>query len=66
MGLQKGRSDMVLYWKGRAHMIEMKLPGEGQTTDQKKWETKITAHGFAYHIIDSFEDFQELIRGIIK
>ena len=66
MGVIKGRSDMVMYWEGKAHMIEFKIPGETQSKDQAKWESKITAHGFAYHIIDSFEDFQDLIRGIVK
>ena len=66
MGLQKGRSDMVLYWKGTAHMIEMKLPGEGQTKDQKKWESKITSHGFAYHICDSFEQFQQIVNEVMR
>jgi len=66
MGLQAGRSDMVLYYNGMAYMIEFKIPGENQKQAQVKWQKLITSQGFDYHLIDSFEDFQELIRSIIN
>ena len=66
MGLQPGRSDMVLYWKGRAYMIEMKLPDKGQQPVQKIWEKKIKEQGFEYYIIKTFEQFKELITEIMK
>lgn len=66
MGLQPGRSDMVLYWKGKAYMIEFKLPGKKQQPKQKDWERKIKEHGFTYTIIDSYEGFRSYICGIIR
>jgi hypothetical protein len=61
MGLQPGRSDLVLYWRGRAIMIEMKLPSGNQQPEQKQWQCKIEANGFEYHIIRTLEQFKELI-----
>jgi hypothetical protein len=66
MGLQKGRSDMVLYFKGRAYHIELKTPDGVQSADQKKWQAVIIADGFDYVIIRSLQDFQHYINGIIK
>jgi len=64
LGLQPGRADMVLYWKGKAVMIEMKLPGKGQQPVQRNWEALVRSHGFEYYIIKSLEDFQLLIKNI--
>lgn len=66
MGLQPGRSDMVLYWKGKVYMIELKLPGKVQQPVQKKWEQKIINHGFTYVIINNYETFKEYISKIIQ
>jgi hypothetical protein len=66
MGLQKGRADMVLYWKGSAYHIELKLPNGVQSPDQKKWQAVILLAGFEYTIIRSLEDFKDYTNGIIK
>jgi len=58
MGLQKGRSDMVLYGHCTARFIELKLPGEKQTTEQKQWQAKIESHGFEYYVIETLEQFK--------
>lgn len=58
MGLQKGRSDMVLYGHRTARFLEFKLPGEKQTTEQKQWQAKIEAQGFEYHIVETIEQFK--------
>ena len=65
MGLQKGRADMVLYWKGSAYHIEFKLPNALQSKDQKKWQQTIKEAGFDYVIIRYLKHFQEYINGII-
>lgn len=66
MGLQKGRSDMVLYFKGLAYHIELKVNGGTQSPDQKKWQSVIQNAGFRYYVInDSVQDFKDLINGII-
>ena len=64
MGLQPGRSDMVLYIKGRAYMIEFKTPTGRQQTIQKDWMLKVMANGFEYHIVRDLEYFKQLIRSI--
>ena len=66
-GVTAGVSDLILCYKGTTTFIELKTPkGTGKQSDnQKAFEEHITSHGFDYHIVDNFEDFQDLIRGII-
>lgn len=65
LGLQAGRSDMVLYYQGKAVMIELKTPTGKQQPIQKKWEETIKKQGFEYVIIRSLEDFKNFILDII-
>ena len=65
LGLQKGRSDMVLYMCGTAFMIEMKTPKGKQHGKQPEWEKLITAAGYDYVIMRSVETFMEYIEKII-
>lgn len=61
MGLQKGRSDMVLYLKGRAFMIEWKRPTGLQRKEQKEWQELIEGQGFSYYIVRSVDGFKQII-----
>lgn len=65
MGLQPGRSDMVLYHQGRSIMIEIKTVNGNQTTKQKQWQQLIEDHDFEYVVIRSLESFQQLIHKVI-
>lgn len=64
-GLQKGRSDMVFYWKGTATMIEFKTKDGYQSKEQKEWQSRIERAGFKYYIVRSLEEFKGLITKII-
>ena len=66
MGLIAGRSDMVLYWKGKAHMLEFKQPGEKQSKAQLEWQRIVIGQGFSYTIIASFDEFIETLDSILK
>lgn len=66
MGIQKGRSDLVLYWQGRAVMIEMKTPTGEQSPEQIEWQRKVEGQGFEYHLVRSLEEFQKIILTILK
>jgi hypothetical protein len=66
MGLQKGRSDMVLYYHSRAYMLEFKTPHGNQSHEQLEWMGKVEREGFEYHIIRSLSEFQFLIKSIVK
>ena len=61
LGLQPGRSDMVLYIKGKAIMLEFKTPTGVQSKKQKEWEMVIKREGFEYHIIRSLEEFKYIV-----
>lgn len=65
LGLQKGRSDLVLYFGGKAYMIEIKTATGTQEPEQIEWEAKITAHGFTYVIKRSLEEFKAYVIPII-
>jgi hypothetical protein len=65
-GLIAGRSDMVLYYKSTAFMIEFKTSDGSQSAGQKEWQSLVTSNGFQYHIIRSLPEFQSLILSILK
>lgn len=66
MGVVAGRSDLVLYYDGKAHHIEVKTPKGKQSEAQKEWEKIIENQGFAYYIVYSLDDFIFLISFIVK
>jgi hypothetical protein len=66
LGLQPGRSDLVLYYKGVAYMLEAKTETGRQQPVQKVWEDKIKKAGFSYQIFRSKEEFISIILAIIK
>ena len=66
MGLQKGRSDLVLYFKGKAYMLEMKTPSGYQSEKQKIWQKTIQEQGFKYYIIRNRIQFMNTIELILK
>lgn len=65
MGLQAGRSDLTLYWKGRAYHLEVKTPTGTQQPNQRAWQDLIEAHGFEYTIHRSQEDFMDRVKEIL-
>lgn len=64
-GLQKGRSDLVLYFNEKAYMIELKNTYGEQSNEQKDWELAVQIQGFQYFLIRSLSEFQELIKKIL-
>jgi hypothetical protein len=66
LGLQPGRSDLVLYYKGIAYMLEAKTEKGTQQPNQKVWEAKIKKQGFSYQIFKSKDEFISIILAIIK
>lgn len=65
-GLQAGRSDLVLYYKGKATMIELKTKTGSQKEAQKEWQSAIEAQGFEYKIVRNFNEFMFLINYLMK
>jgi len=66
MGLQKGRSDLVLYYKGKAYMIEMKTEDGKQTKDQKIWQATVVRNGFKYYLARNINEFKIIIYGCLQ
>jgi hypothetical protein len=65
LGIIKGRSDLTLYYRGVAYMIELKTEKGTQRKDQIEWENMMWVNGFDYYIIRSLDEFKELIEKII-
>ena len=66
MGVVAGRSDLVLYYNGRAFHIEVKAPKGRQSEAQKEWQKIMEHQGFGYSIVYSLDDFIELLRWIFN
>ena len=66
MGLQAGRSDMVLYYQGQTVHIEFKLPGESQSKAQRDWQDLVQSHGFRYEVVRSVGEFRKLVEGVVQ
>tara|TARA_R110000796_G_scaffold172683_1_gene289684 strand:+ start:770 stop:1102 length:333 start_codon:yes stop_codon:yes gene_type:complete len=65
LGVVKGRSDMVLYYKSFSVMIELKTEKGRQSDSQRAWQYLMKQQGFEYYIIRSLDEFKELITKII-
>ena len=65
MGVIAGRSDLVLYFKGKAYHIEVKAPKGKQSEAQKDWEEIICLAGFDYDVVRSLDEFIHLMKIII-
>ena len=63
-GVTSGVSDLVFAYNETVSFIELKAKGGRQTETQKEFQSHITQQGFEYYIVDSFEDFQSLIRDL--
>lgn len=66
MGLQAGRSDMVLYYQCHAYMIEFKTDAGKQSKGQIEWQAAIERQGFTYVIIRTLDEFKVCISNMIK
>lgn len=66
LGLIQGRSDLVLYYGGRAIMIELKTLTGRQSAGQKLWQAQVVAQGFRYEIVRELEEFKEILWEIMK
>ena len=63
-GATPGVSDLFLFvargeWHGLC--IEMKVGGNTQSPAQKEWQALVTAEGYRYEVVRSFEEFEKLI-----
>jgi hypothetical protein len=52
---------MVLYFAGKATMIELKTDNGIQSQAQKQWQALIQDQGFSYVVIRSLSEFQQFV-----
>jgi len=65
LGVCKGVSDMILVLDKNVLFIEFKAPGETQKPEQKTFEIKVTQRGHLYMVVESVQEFKDLINQII-
>jgi len=65
-GVQAGRADFTFYYHREAVMIEIKDEKGKQSHEQRVWQKVVESHGFRYTLCRNFEEFKEVVLGIIK
>lgn len=66
LGMVKGASDTLFFWKGDVYCIEFKDKTGRQSAAQKDWEAAVSKQGFQYFLIRDLCSFQELIYNILN
>jgi len=62
-GVLAGVADLtILLPQGKSLYIEMKVKGNRQTPNQKKFQQKAEALGHKYYVCYSFEDFEKVVK----
>lgn len=65
-GLLRGASDFIVLLPKRALFFETKTEDGTQKPEQKDFEETVTALGFEYYIIRSFDQFELQVTQILK
>ena len=65
-GIVSGVSDFVFFYRGSAWAIEVKRPGGKQSEKQRKWQELVESQGIRYYIVESVEEFEEVVEEILK
>lgn len=69
-GVVAGVSDLILLKKTKQYgalLIEMKTATGRQSTNQKDWETKVTANNeYKYIVVRSFQEFTKAIKEYLE
>ncbi len=61
-GLIAGVSDMIIIQPNKVLFIEVKIEKGNQSPEQIKFQQKIEALGFEYHVARSLEEFQKIVK----
>jgi len=60
-----GVPDLLFFYRGQLHGIELKTEKGRQSPAQKRWQEKCIEHGGQYHIVRSVQDFVTLVQSIV-
>jgi hypothetical protein len=66
MGVIAGVPDLLFFYKGKLHGIELKTAKGTQSEGQKEWQKMALMHGGEYHIVRTVEQFVLLIQQTIQ
>lgn len=66
LGVIPGVSDFIFLYGGFCYCIELKTKTGYQSPEQIAWQALIEEQGIKYYVIDTIEDFKELIYKIIN
>lgn len=68
-GQLSGVADLILLKrKGRcgALLLEAKVKGNYQSTNQKEWQKRIEADGYTYKVFHSLDEFADIVTNYLK
>jgi hypothetical protein len=65
LGLNSGRNDLSLYYRGYALLIELKATDGKLSDKQKRFQTECELAGNYYRITDNFDDAMKVIQNFI-
>jgi hypothetical protein len=65
-GVRPGVSDLMFYYNGQLHCIEMKKPGGRVSKEQEAFLVKMQLNGAKTYICSDFEQFQQIIREAVR
>ena len=67
IGVVSGVFDLVLLWREKAYVFELKVEKNGLSENQLIWKLKVEQQGIPTYIIKNFEDFKyhftEIVHG---
>jgi len=66
MGVVPGVSDLIFLYQRKIYFIELKTEIGTQSKVQKDWQLNVESQGLEYYIIRSLDQFNWLIKDIIK
>ena len=67
MGLRPGVSDLIVFPNyGNIIFVEVKTPTGKQSDSQKRFQARVEALGFQYHIVRSVDDVRNVIANYNK
>lgn len=66
IGVLRGVVDILFYWKGTLHMLDVKVGTDKLSEDQKKFIEAIEKEGGKFYEVESTEQAIEILEGIIS
>lgn len=65
-GVKRGVADFILFWKGKAYPIELKIGKNKQSDAQIEFQMQVELQGIDYFVSNDLDEVKAYILGIIN